>query len=150
MKHWRIILALVVSSCVAVSIDGGNAQIFPSDDLTKAFEGHLEEVTRSNGWAFVSSCWGPEKNEQAILVIPVGTDTGTVTLIQAQKVYNGAGIKIETDGIVIVEGGGGEWSLRRLQFFADKLGAARFELESRTKLRGVLRAKPSNRCPSFE
>ncbi|SRR6266481_792104 len=150
MTRWRLIVALVLSSCVAVVIDHGGAQIFPSNDLTKAFEGHLEEVARNNGWAFVSSCWGPDKSERAVLLIPIGADTGTVTFIQAQRVYNGAGIKIENNGIVIVEGGGGEWSLRKLQFFADKLGAAHFELESGARLRGILRARPSNRCPSFE
>jgi hypothetical protein len=87
-----MLLATTLASAMlfGVAVGDGRAQLFPSDALTQAFEKHLESLAQ-NGGAFVSSCRGPNKDEKAILIVPVGSDHGTVTLVASRRVYNGAG-----------------------------------------------------------
>ncbi len=117
--------------------------------MTAAFKEYLDSLALSPGAAFVSSCFGSEHGETAVLVIPIGSDTGTLALLVSHEKYNGAGVKLRNGRIIIFEGGGGEWSRRKLQFFANKLASSDFRLESGDELRDLTTMNPEHRCPRF-
>jgi hypothetical protein len=85
----------------------------------------------------------------AILVIPVGADTGTLSLLLSGRVYDGAGVQF-TAGKAIVTEGGGQWSLGQLQFYADTLTQGAFRLDSRDQLRALLTSQPGSRCAAYD
>jgi hypothetical protein len=49
----------------------------------------------------------------------------------------------------VIDGGGGEWSIRKLQFYADKLMTLGFRLDSPAQLHALLQEKSENLCPEF-
>jgi hypothetical protein len=150
MTFYRLtsIVTLVIGATIAA--DGrAQAQYFPDDKLTKGMQRHFDSVASKYGAAFVSGCVGPEDGEMAILVIPVGADSGTISLILSGKVYNGAGVQLRAGKAIVTEGGGGQWSMSKLQFYADTLTQVTFRLESRERLRAVLTSQPTSRCPKY-
>jgi|SRR5208337_42809 len=143
--------ALIAATVAALSVGPSRAlsQYFPSSKMTAAFQEYLDSLALSHSAAFVSSCFGPEDGETAVLVIPIGSDTGTLALLSSHESYNGAGVKLQNGRIIIFEGGGGEWSRRKLQFFANKLASSDFRLESGDQLRALTTMNPEHRCPRF-
>lgn len=126
-----------------------SSNLVTEEHMTHAFQQHLDAVASHVGGGFVSSCYGPQKGDMAILVVPLGADTGTLTLLTRREVYNGAGISLKHEKVTIIEGGGGEWSLRKLQFFATSLASANFKLKTGNKLRGIADEQPTEACRSF-
>jgi len=146
-----IVSALAVSAMLLpISERVASAQLFPSDKMTAAFRHNVDSFALSNGGAFVSICQGPEKGEMAILIVPLGTHSGSLSLWSFGKVYNGAGLEIRAGKFIIVEGGGGDWSRRKLQFYADKLAESEFQLDSPNHLRSLLTTRARNACPEFK
>jgi hypothetical protein len=145
-------LGLVSATVVALALEPGLAlsQVFASSKMTAAFQEHLNSVAVSPGAAFVSSCFGPKGGDMAVLVMPVEINVGTLTHFAARQVYNGAGVNLRNERATIIEGGGGEWSRRKLQFFANKLVSSEFWLESGNQLRTLITTNPEHRCPRFD
>ena len=143
----------LVAFIVFVATIGGagraQAQYFPNDKMTKGLQQELDDVASKHGAAFVNSCRGPKDGEVAILVIPVGADTGTLSLLLSGKVYNGAGVEFTAGKAIVTEGGGGQWSLGQLQSYADRMMQGAFRLESRDQLRTLLTSQPTSRCPPY-
>lgn len=151
MTLCKIASILIVGTVVAITCDSlVPAQYFLDDKMTMALKQHFEAVAASKyGAAFVSSCQGPEKGETAILVVPLAADSGTLSLLLSGKIYNGGGVTWERGKAVITEGGGGQWSMRKLQFYADTRAKSAFRLESGDQLRAVLNSRPRTRCPAY-
>ncbi len=126
------------------------AQYFPSDALTKGFEDNLHTIAQGKGAAFLSVCRDPANGGLAILIMPVGSESGTLTLAVYGRVYNGAGVESRNGKALITEGGGGEWSYRRLQFFAEILAGGTFRLKRGSELTHLLQMKPKTSCPAFK
>jgi hypothetical protein len=138
--------------CVAVLLIGlltGQAigQIFPDPKMTKAFENRLEALAKSHTRVFVSDCnLSQVGGDKAILVLPVGSSSGTLVLVSRGNVYNGAGVAYDAKGAVLLDPGGGEWSRRRLQDIADQLSNFRFALMQPEDVTRLISAPSSNNC----
>ncbi|HEY9158283.1 MAG TPA: hypothetical protein VIO10_10115 [Candidatus Binatus sp.] len=80
-------------------------------------------------------------------MIPLGSKSGDLTTLTGHEVYNGAGIRFESGKPTLVDPLGGIWSQHRLQFMADDLVKAGFQLMSGDALRNLIALNPSRRCP---
>jgi len=143
-------VVLVIGMSLGIVPGCARGQFFPNAKMTEAFQRVLDELASKNGGAFVSACRGPGRADMAVLVVGVGSNRGTLSLLTSGNVYNGAGFEIEGGRMNFVEGGGGEWSRRRLEFYAHELGDAAFHLNFPTQLRVLLTAKPKWICPEFK
>jgi hypothetical protein len=145
------LLTVVILELVVTGPRRAAAQVSPNDKMTASFQEYLDSLATNPGSAFVSMCFGPGDGEKAIFVVPVGSGKGTLSLQASQKVYNGAGIRLTQDGTVtVIEGGGGEWSLRKLQFYADSLAHSEFRFYSDGKLKNLESVVPHAPCPIFK
>ncbi len=151
MRTQRISIAAILSCVLLAGADAALAQIFPAKDLTDAFNGYVQKVANNGGMAFVSACatpaGGPDSGDTEILMIPLGSKSGSLAALTNHESYNGAGIKFESGKPTLVDPGGGAWSQHRLQFMADDLVKAGFQLMSGDALRNLIALNPSRRCP---
>lgn len=139
---FRFVLLLVIGlPC------GGRAQgqIFPDPKWTRAFENGLHDWSKSGRRLFVTDC-NLGKAERALLVFPIGNADGTLVLSARGDVYNGAGVKIDSSGITLIDAGGGEWSHRRLLDIARQLTRARFAIMRPDDVIPLLRTESANSC----
>jgi hypothetical protein len=93
----RAVFSALVVFAILIGISEGRAQaqLFPDDKMAAAFWRNIDSIALNNGGAFVSRCHGPKAGELAILVVPLGTHRGTLSLWDSGKVYNGAGLEIK-------------------------------------------------------
>jgi hypothetical protein len=143
------LIAIIVVAATIAGVGRAEAQYFPDDKMTKGLQRDLDSVASKYGAAFVSSCRGPGDGETAILFVPVGARSGTLAFLLSGKWYNGAEVQLKAGKPDITEGGGGQWSLGKLQFYADTMTQGTFRLESRDQLRALLTSEPTSPCPAY-
>ena len=150
MNIIRLLIIVLAFGLFVSSISSDTeAQFSPSERLTEGFHQNINSFIANSGGAFVSGCQNKKGDETAILMFPFGENEGSLSLFRDRKVYNGAGVARNGDRIIATEGGGGEWSHRKLQFFVTTLAAMNFRLLLGDQLRGVEKSKFTNVCPAF-
>lgn len=140
----RFLLLFFITFALACHEAG--AQVFPDDKITKAVQDKLDAMAVKPGTAFVGSCTERGSRDRAIIILPVGSEEGSLYLMTPEGIYNGAGVKVGRNGLIITEGGGGEWSLRKLAFILKQLANSDFRLLEGDELRKTLSAKPMHEC----
>jgi hypothetical protein len=102
-------------------------------------------MVQSGRRVFVTDC-NLGKAERALLIFPIGNADGTLVLTAAGDVYNGADVRIDLNGITLVDAGGGEWSYQRLLEIARRLIRFRFVMMRPDDVIPLLRTESANTC----
>lgn len=146
----RFSVFLTIGLLLGICPSYGSAQLFSNAKMTDAFRSMLNEMAAKNGGAFVSACRGPGKADRAILLIGIGSNLANLSLWTSGQVYNGAGFEIKGGRMNFIEGGGGAWSMQKLQFYARVLASSAFELKFAAQLHLLPASWPHRVCPEFK
>jgi hypothetical protein len=141
----KAFLSVVILLIGSVLDDRALAQIFPDPKMTRVFENQLHDWSTSGRRVFVTDC-NLGKADKALLLFPIGNADGMLVLTARGDVYNGAGAKVESNGITLIDAGGGDWSHRRLLDIAGQLARIRFAMMQPDDVIPLLRAESANIC----
>jgi len=113
------------------------AQYAPDPGLTRSFAEDVGRFQKSKTSVFASICTQAH-DQVAVMLLPVGSLTGKLTLFISGEAYNMSGVRIEDGRPVVYEALGGNWSYDKMQNLANQLATNGFKLMSPRDLNAIL------------